>query len=150
MIFPCFDFIFRDSPEWYQLHIGTERLRVPEIYFQPSIIGSDQAGISETLDFILKKYDFETSLALAKNVFVTGAPAQLPGLKERIACDLVSLRPFKTESEVKVAKDPANDAFRGMQKFARDYSDDKNVWITKADYEENGPTIFRKHFCSNV
>ena len=98
----------------------------------------------------MKKYDSETSLALAKNVFVTGAPAQLPGLKERIACDLVSLRPFKTESEVKVAKDPANDSFRGMQKFARDYSDDKNVWITKADYEENGPTIFRKHFCSNV
>ena len=78
------DIIFRDSPEWYQLHIGTERLRVPEIYFQPSIIGSDQAGISETLDFILKKYDAETSQALAKNVFVTGAPAQLPGLKGKL------------------------------------------------------------------
>ena len=64
--------ISRDSPEWYQLHLATERLRVPEIYFQPSIIGCDQAGISETLDFILKKYDHDTSTSLASNVFVTG------------------------------------------------------------------------------
>ena len=66
------DEISRDSPEWYQIHLATERLRVPEIYFQPSIIGCDQAGISETLDFILKKYDEETSTNLASNVFVTG------------------------------------------------------------------------------
>ena len=64
--------ISRDSPEWYQLHLATERLRVPEIYFQPSIIGCDQAGISETLDFILKKYDENVSTQLAGNVFVTG------------------------------------------------------------------------------
>ena len=70
---PNFDSeISRDSPEWYQLHLATERLRAPEIYFQPSIIGCDQAGISETLDFILKKYDHDTSTSLASNVFVTG------------------------------------------------------------------------------
>lgn len=33
------DEISRDSPEWYQLHLAMERIRVPEIYFQPSIIG---------------------------------------------------------------------------------------------------------------
>ena len=73
------DEISRDSPEWYQLHLAIERIRVPEIFFQPAIIGCDQAGVSETLDFILKKYDEETSARLASNVFVTGAAAKLPG-----------------------------------------------------------------------
>ena len=84
--------ISRDSPEWYQLHLSTERIRVPEIFFQPSIVGCEQAGISETLDFILRKYDAETSVKLASNVFVTGAPANLPGLVDRVASDLISNR----------------------------------------------------------
>ena len=47
--------IARDSPEWYQLHLATEQIRISEILFQPSIIGHEQAGISETIEFILKK-----------------------------------------------------------------------------------------------
>ncbi len=142
--------ISRDSPEWYQLHLATDQIRVPEIYFQPSIIGCDQAGISETLDFILKKYDEEASAQLASNVFVTGAPAQIPGLVERIALDLVSNRPFKSSSEVRCAQDPGFDAFRGMQAFAQQEGQD-SIWITKSEYEEKGPDLVSKvHCCSNV
>ena len=146
-----FNFSFSsDSPEWYQLHLGTERIRVPEIYFQPSIIGSDQAGISETLDFIFKKYDQETSAALAKNVFLTGTPAKLPGLQDRLSSDLISIRPYKTETGVVMASNPTFDAFHGMQKFAYDFADDKSVWMTKAEYEEKGAEYFPQHFLSNL
>lgn len=31
--------------------------RVPELLFQPSMIGIEQAGIVETIDYVLKKYD---------------------------------------------------------------------------------------------
>ena len=34
---------------WHQLRLGTERIRVPEVLFQPSIIGQDVMGISETI-----------------------------------------------------------------------------------------------------
>ena len=30
--------------------------RVPELLFQPSMMGMDQAGIAETLEFVLKKF----------------------------------------------------------------------------------------------
>ncbi len=143
------DEISRDSAEWYQLHIATERIRVPEIFFQPSICGSEQAGISETLEFILNKYDSETSQKLASNVFVTGAPAKLPGLLERIASDLQAVRPFKSHSNVIMASNPSFDAFAGMQRFARTETAD-NFWITKSDYEENGSAYLRTHGCSNV
>ena len=144
------DEISRDSPEWYQLHLSTERIRVPEIFFQPSIVGCDQAGISEALDFILNKYDSQTSGELAANVFVTGAPARLPGLVDRIASDLVSNRPFGSVSNVRVAAHPTMDAFRGMQAFAQDHLDHQDFWISKAEYEESGLNIFKRHSCSNV
>ena len=143
------DEISRDSPEWYQIHLATERLRVPEIYFQPSIIGCDQAGISETLDFILKKYDEEISTNLASNVFVTGAAAKLPGLLERISSDLISNRPFKSRTSVTCAEDPTMDSFRGMQKFAQDVIEEDSFWITKTEYEERGGDVMKVHCCSN-
>lgn len=141
--------ISRDSPEWYQLHLATERLRAPEIYFQPSIIGCDQAGISETLDFILKKYDHDTSASLASNVFVTGAAAKLPGLMDRISNDLISNRPFKSTTGVTCAENLTLDGFRGMQKFAQDFIEVDSVWITKSEYEEKGGDILKVHCCSN-
>lgn len=40
--------------------------RVPELLFQPSMIGIEQAGIAETMDFVLKKFDAETQNKLAQ------------------------------------------------------------------------------------
>ena len=73
------------------------------------------------MDFIFKKYDEKTSTILAKNVFVTGAAAKLPGLKERLESDLISLRPFKSETNVDIASNPSIDAYRGMQTFSRNF-----------------------------
>jgi actin-related protein 5 len=40
---------------YHQLSVGTERIRAPEIIFQPSLIGEEQAGIAETLHFVLDR-----------------------------------------------------------------------------------------------
>lgn len=41
--------------EYHQLFLGTERIRAPEIVFQPSLIGEDQAGIAETMQYVLER-----------------------------------------------------------------------------------------------
>ena len=40
---------------------------------------SHQAGIAETVDYVVKLYDAETQQQLVKNIFVTGGCANLPG-----------------------------------------------------------------------
>ena len=40
---------------YHQLFVGTERIRAPEIIFQPSLIGEEQAGIAETLHYVLDR-----------------------------------------------------------------------------------------------
>jgi len=42
--------------ESHQLHLSTERIRAPEVFFQPSLVGSHEAGLSETLEFVLKRF----------------------------------------------------------------------------------------------
>ena len=68
---------------------------MPEILFQPSIIGHEQAGISETVDYILKLFPEDIQQRLVENVFVTGSLAGLPGLKDRLETDLLASRPFQ-------------------------------------------------------
>lgn len=41
--------------EYHQMFVGTERLRVPEVVFQPSLIGDEQMGLMETLQFVLDR-----------------------------------------------------------------------------------------------
>ncbi|KAF8940938.1 Nuclear actin-protein involved in chromatin remodeling, partial [Haplosporangium bisporale] len=43
----------------YQLHLNVERIRVPEVFFQPGIIGLDQTGLVETIQDVLKRFDVE-------------------------------------------------------------------------------------------
>lgn len=51
-----------------------EREFIPEIIWR-----SHQAGIAETVDYVVKLYDAETQQQLVKNIFVTGGCANLPG-----------------------------------------------------------------------
>ena len=46
-----------DLAEYYQLHLGVERVRAAEVLFQPSLLGIQHAGLAETLEYVLSKYD---------------------------------------------------------------------------------------------
>lgn len=39
-----------------QLHLNVERIRVPEVTFQPSLAGIDSAGLLEVIEHILKSF----------------------------------------------------------------------------------------------
>lgn len=60
-----------DIAEYYQLHVGIEQTRVPELLFQPSMLGIDQGGISDTLSYVINKYPQDVQLKLAGKVFFT-------------------------------------------------------------------------------
>lgn len=44
----------------------TFHCRVPEIVYQPSMLGIEQAGIAETIDFILNHFPAELQTALVQ------------------------------------------------------------------------------------
>ena len=140
--------ISRDSPEWYQLHLATEQIRISEILFQPSIIGHEQAGISETIEFILKKFSASEQSKLVSDVFLTGSLSCLPGIKSRLEKDLKEMRPFKSSFNVRTAKFPSADAWNGAKKFAN--TSPSSNFISRQEYEEMGSEYLSVHHCSNM
>uniref|UniRef100_A0A8C9L9Q4 Actin-related protein 5 n=1 Tax=Pavo cristatus TaxID=9049 RepID=A0A8C9L9Q4_PAVCR len=88
--------------EYHQLFLGTERIRAPEIIFQPSLIGEDQTGIAETMQYVLERYPKEQQAVLVQNVFLTGGNAMYPGLRARVQKELLEMRPFQSSFQVHI------------------------------------------------
>ncbi|XP_031622283.1 actin-related protein 5 [Contarinia nasturtii] len=136
------------AAEYYQLHLGLESIRAPELLFQPSMIGISEAGITETIDYVLKQFSPEDQLLLAQNIFLTGGCANFKGLKERLNREMMQIRPFQTAYNVVVAKNVNLDAWCGAQQFANS-NNFKEFLTTKSDYMEFGGEYIKEHYASN-
>jgi actin-related protein 5 len=49
-----------DLKSQHQLRLNVERIRIPEILFQPHMIGVDQAGVMEVLTTVIQQFDTKT------------------------------------------------------------------------------------------
>jgi actin-related protein 5 len=135
--------------ETHQLHVGVERLRAPELLFQPSMIGLVEAGIAETVEFILKRYTAEQQARLVGNVFLTGGSSAFPGLLERLKRELEEMRPFRSKFQVNIAKNTSLDAWYGARDFGLSGSLPEYL-VSRRDYEEKGGEYLKVHSVSNV
>ncbi|XP_038046523.1 actin-related protein 5-like [Patiria miniata] len=138
-----------DLAEYYQLQLGVERIRVPEIIFQPSIIGHDQAGMAETLEHVLRGYDSKTQDRLVQRVFLTGGNMMYPGMKQRIEAELLAMRPFQSPFQVFTAGDPVLDAWHGAKQWSTDATSVKDGFVTREEYLEKGGEYIKEHVASN-
>lgn len=50
--------------ESHQLHVGVERLRAAEVLFQPALVGCGEAGLAETIEFVLKRFTTDEQVIL--------------------------------------------------------------------------------------
>ncbi|TNN60319.1 Actin-related protein 5 [Liparis tanakae] len=141
--------------EYHQLFVGTERLRCPELMFQPSPTGEDQMGLMETLQYVLARYTPEQQEALVSNVFLTGGNMQYPGMKQRVERELLAMRPFQSHFKVRMASRPALDAWYGARDWALQHLPSgeggaAEGWISRQEYEEKGGEYLSEHCASNI
>lgn len=129
-----------------QLHLGVERCRVPEILYQPGMIGVDQEGLAEAVKDILHLHTPDVQSRMASNVFVTGGCSMLPNFEERLRNEVTAIRPFQSKFTVWGASDKQADGWRGAALWSRT---NKQAFITRSEYQEIGPDYFKEHFASN-
>lgn len=134
--------------ESHQLHVGVERIRAPEVLFQPALVGSVEAGLAETIDFVLKRFTPEEQNELVSNVFLTGGCATFPGLVERLERELMEIRPHKSSFKVVRTPDPVLASWKGGKILASS-PNFKDTLFTKADYEEKGGEYLKEHSAGN-
>ncbi|KAJ4485396.1 chromatin remodeling complex subunit [Lentinula aciculospora] len=132
-----------------RIHLTTERWRVCEAWFSPSIAGVDSAGLGEVIQNILSKFSEEEKGRLVKNIFLTGSPSQIPGIAPRLYSTLRPLLPPEMPINIEQAEDPVLDAWKGMASFARTKEQFRMAGMTKSEYEEMGAERLKRWWGSN-
>ncbi|KAL7628903.1 Nuclear actin-protein involved in chromatin remodeling [Parahypoxylon ruwenzoriense] len=125
----------------HQIHLNVERIRVPEIVFQPSIAGVDQAGLVEIAgDILTQRLVGIAGLSrkdFLNDIFLTGGNTLFEGFDDRLRQGLTPLLPMDAPLKIRRAGDPILDAWKGAAEWAGSPSW-KAATVTKAEYEEKG------------
>ncbi|KAK3049384.1 Actin-related protein 5 [Extremus antarcticus] len=140
------------AKESNQFHLNVERIRVPEVVFQPSIAGVDQAGIVEIAEDILMQRLSgmpEARDAMLKDVFLTGGYALFQGFEERLREELRAVLPFEVALGVRKAQDPVLDAWKGAAKWAEGEGRGQG-FVTREEWQEMGGEYMKEHRLGNV
>ncbi|KAI8868851.1 actin-like ATPase domain-containing protein [Ramicandelaber brevisporus] len=145
---------YEDYEQSFRLHANIERIRVPEVYFEPCIAGFDQAGIVEIIESMLLRGSIPLSVnqrnAILSNVIVTGGPSALPGFTERLQQDLVAAFPAGQVINVTRASSPSSAAWRGAASWATHCRDEFDAAsISRAQFQEFGGEYIKDHRYGN-
>ncbi|KAL4400609.1 Actin-related protein 5 [Malassezia pachydermatis] len=138
-----------DAIQFHQLHLNVERIRVPEISWQPIIAGIDQAGVGELSRHVLQSMEAVDRDRMIRHVLVTGRYAQLPGFDTRLQSVLRSYLPPQAPLQVRRARHARFDPWLGMRQWVQDQAETfRATSVSRADYEEKGAGWFQEHALS--
>jgi len=136
--------------EAHQIHLNVERIRVPEVAFQPAIAGLDQAGLVEiAADIINQRFSSQQDRkALLNDIFLTGGNTMFQGFEERLKRELRAVLPIEASLRVRRAANPVFDAWKGAAQWAREPGFAEKS-VSREEYEEKGSEYIKEHSLGN-
>ncbi|KAH4000216.1 hypothetical protein HBI70_026470 [Parastagonospora nodorum] len=134
-----------------QIHLNVERIRVPEVVFQPTIAGLDQAGIVEIAANILTERlgDSPARDNVLKDIFLTGGNTLFQGFEERLRTELRAVLPAEQTIQVRRAGDCVLDAWRGAAKWAG-AKQSRSSFVSRQEWMEKGAEYIKEHDLGNA
>ncbi|KAG4127939.1 hypothetical protein ERO13_D10G233000v2 [Gossypium hirsutum] len=135
------------TKEDFQIVLGVERFRCPEILFHPNLVGIDQVGLDEMTGVSIRRLpskDKALENRLTSSVFMTGGCSLFPGINERLEAGIRMLRPCGSPIKVARALDPVLDAWRGASLYAANSRFHQQTF-SRADYYEKGEDWLRRY-----
>lgn len=143
-----------NQAEQNQMHINVERIRVPEIIFEPTMAGLDQAGIVEIAsDILLHRISNPADRdGILKDIFFTGGNTAFQGFDERLRKEMASVLPAGSVINVRKAGNVTLDAWRGAAAWCGKSETDsewRKALVTREDYLEMGSEYIKEHRLGN-
>ena len=123
--------------------MGNERFRAPEVLFQPSFLGGELLGIHELLSRSVGKCDIDIRKELYSNIVLSGGTTMYPGITDRIQKELRNIVPHSIPLKVIAPPERKYSVWIGGS-ILSSLSSFQNMWITKEEYLECGPSIVHR------
>ncbi|KAF4988142.1 hypothetical protein FDECE_15172 [Fusarium decemcellulare] len=135
-----------ELPDGQVITLGNERFRAPEALFQPGVIGLETGGIHMTTFNAIMKSDVDIRKDLYGNIIMSGGTTMYPGIADRMQKEIVAFAPSSMKVKVIAPPERKYSVWNGGSILAS-LSTFQQMWITKQEYDEGGPSIV--HRCDN-
>jgi len=132
-----------ELPDGNIITLGNERFRCPEVLFQPSFIGKEANGIHDTIFESIMKCDVDIRRDLFQNVVLSGGTTMFAGIGERMTRELTALAPSTVKIKVVAPPERKYSVWIGGS-ILSSLSTFQQMWITKEEYDEAGPSIVHR------
>jgi len=132
-----------ELPDGNIITVGSERFRCPEVLFQPSFIGKEASGIHDTTFQSIMKCDVDIRKDLYANVVLSGGTTMFTGVGERMTKELTALAPSTMKIKVVAPPERKYSVWIGGS-ILSSLSTFQQMWISKGEYDESGPTIVHR------
>lgn len=132
-----------ELPDGNIITVGSERFRCPEVLFQPSLIGKEASGIHDTTFQSIMKCDVDIRKDLYANVVLSGGTTMFTGIGERMTKELTALAPSTMKIKVVAPPERKYSVWIGGS-ILSSLSTFQQMWISKGEYDESGPTIVHR------
>jgi len=132
-----------ELPDGQIITIGNERFRCPEVLFQPSFIGVEQAGIHSLTYESIMKCDVDIRKELYGNIVLSGGTTMYPGIAERLHKEMTALAPAAIKVKVVAPPERKYSVWIGGS-ILSSLSTFQQMWISKEEYDESGPAIVHR------
>jgi len=132
-----------ELPDGNVITVGNERFRTPEVLFQPSFIGKEASGIHDCTFQTIMKCDVDIRKDLYSNIVLSGGTTMFQGVGERMTKELTALAPSTMKIKVVAPPERKYSVWIGGS-ILSSLSTFQQMWISKAEYDESGPSIVHR------
>jgi len=132
-----------ELPDGNVITLGNERFRCPEVLFQPTMLGKEAVGIHECTFQTIMKCDVDIRRDLYLNIVLSGGTTMFPSIAERMTKELYQLAPSAMKIKVVAPAERKYSVWIGGSILAS-LSTFQQMWISKAEYDESGPSIVHR------
>jgi len=132
-----------ELPDGNIITVGSERFRCPEVLFQPSLVGKEASGIHDITFQSIMKCDVDVRRDLYSNIVLSGGTTMFAGIGERMTKELTALAPSSVKIRVVAPPERKYAVWIGGS-ILSSLSTFQQMWISKGEYDESGPTIVHR------
>jgi centractin len=143
------DTLEKESKTQYQLPDGqaitlsSERYLAPNVLFDPTMIGSEEASVADVLVNSIQKSDLELRPKLYSQMVLSGGSTLTPGFGDRLLYEIRARSPSHARIRISAPPERLVSTYVGGSILAS-LATFKSMWVSRAEYEEHGSSIMHR------
>jgi actin-related protein len=132
-----------ELPDGQVITVGNERFRCPETMFKPNFIGLESEGVHKLTFQSIMKCDVDIRKDLYNNIVMSGGSTMFNGIAERMQKEIKALAPDSMTIKIIAPPERKYSVWIGGS-ILSSLSTFEEMWITKNEYDEAGPSIVHR------